>query len=545
MLVGNVFAEGFIFEERFRLSMLKYLTLAFALGSIFSCRSQHPVRNAQSPYPKREFRAVWIATVENIDWPSRGNYTPEKQQQELRDILDAHQRTGINAVLVQVRDAADAFYAKSPEPWSEWLTGKQGKAPEPFYDPLEFMITESHQRGMEFHAWLNLNRAAFKTAKSIAPDHISKRKPEWILTYDGMKLLNFGIPEVRQYITDVVVNIVKNYDVDGIHFDDYFYPYTVANETLKDQHTFREYPNGFDDIEDWRRNNTDLLIKQIAEAIKATKPYVKFGISPFGVWRNRKDSLEGSATAAGQTSYDNLYADTRKWVEQGWIDYIAPQNYFSRGFKLVPYQNLTLWWTQNSYDRHLYIGQAAYRLGRNEQAWQNLSEIGDQIRFNRSLPVVKGSIFFSSKSLTNNQKGLQDSLRTRLYRYPALVPSMPWKDNVPPLSPRKVEAHLGEDNTIFLHWDAPEKAADGGTAHYYVVYRFEKGEEPSTESAEHIVGICQENSFADTATLPDKKYLYFVTAVDRLHNESIVSNFVKIKSKERITTTRSITQGSD
>lgn len=525
--------------------MVRYLTFLLTICSIVSCRSQQPPRKSYVQHPKREFRAVWIATVDHIDWPTRGNYEPEKQKQEFRNILDAHQRTGINAVLVQVRDAADAFYAKSLEPWSEWLTGKQGKAPEPFYDPLEFMIAESHQRGLEFHAWLNLNRAAFKTSKNFSPDHVSRQKPEWIITYDGMKLLNFGIPEVRQYITDVVVNIVRNYDVDGIHFDDYFYPYTVANETLKDQHTFREHPNGFSDIEDWRRNNTDLLIKQIAEAIKTTKPYVKFGISPFGVWRNRKDSPEGSATAAGQTSYDNLYADTRKWVQMGWIDYIAPQNYFSRGFKLVPYQNLTLWWAQNSYDRHLYIGQASYRLGRNEQGWQSPSEIADQIRFNRGLPVVKGSIFFSSKSLTTNQKGIQDSLRTTLYRYPALIPTMPWKDNVAPLSPRKLEAHLGEDNTVFLHWDAPEKASDGGTAHYYVVYRFEKGEDPTTDSAEHIVAICPENSFADTSTLPDKKYLYFVTAVDRLHNESMISNQVKIRTAERPLSTRSATQNDN
>lgn len=527
-------------------NMLKLLTCLLTLSSFVSCRSQQPITQTQpSSFPKREFRAVWIATVDNIDWPKRGNYDPDLQRQELISILNTHQQTGINAVMVQVRDATDAFYAKSPEPWSEWLTGTQGKAPEPFYDPMEFMIEESHKRGIEFHAWLNLNRAAFKSAKSIAPDHISRTKPEWMLTYDGQKLMNFGIPEVRQYITDVVVNIVKNYDIDGIHFDDYFYPYPAANETLKDQQTFRDYPNGFSKIEDWRRNNTDLLIKQISEAIKATKPFVKFGISPFGVWRNHRDDPEGSNTTGYQSSYDNLYANTRKWVQLGWIDYIAPQVYFSKLFKLIPYQNLTSWWAQNSYGRHLYIGQAAYRIGKNEQGWQNLSEMPDQLRFNRSLYQVQGSIFFSSKSLTNNQKGIQDSLRTNFYHHPALIPTMPWKDNVPPLSPRKLEAHLSDDNTIFLMWDAPEKASDGETASYFVVYRFEKGEELTLESPEHIVGICRDNSFADSKTLPDKKYLYFVTSVDRLHNESMASNQVKIKTKEAASINRAVSQGSN
>ncbi|MFN8353875.1 MAG: family 10 glycosylhydrolase [Spirosomataceae bacterium] len=509
--------------------MTKILVCLLALFSCLSCRSQN---QGFSPSPKREFRAVWIATVDNIDWPQRGSYDAETQKQEFINILNSHQQSGINALFVQVRPASDAFFAKSTEPWSEWLTGQQGKAPEPFYDPLEFMINEAHQRGFEFHAWLNLNRAVHKSARTVAADNISKTHPEWILTYDGQKLLNFGLPEVRQYITNVVVNVVKNYDVDGIHFDDYFYPYTAVGQVLRDTDTFRNFPNGFTDIESWRRNNTDLLIKQIADAIKATKPYVKFGISPFGVWRNKKVDPSGSETSAGQTSYDNLYADTRKWVQEGWIDYIAPQVYFSQSFRLVPYKSLVSWWTQYSFNRHLYIGQGAYRVSGNDRdsGWHQPTELPSQVRYNRQYAQIQGSIFFSSKSITNNPRGIRDSLRTNLYRYPALIPTMPWKDNTPPLSPQSLAYEVNNNGTVSLYWQAPEKAADGDTAYYYVVYRFEKGEVVDLSKPDHIAGFAREPMFVDRIALADKKYLYLVTAVDRLHNESMASKEVKVRT---------------
>jgi uncharacterized lipoprotein YddW (UPF0748 family) len=486
-----------------------------------------------SPYPKRELRAVWIATVDNIDWPSRKGLPTLDQQKEFSKILDSHQQTGLNAVFVQVRDAADAYYAKSMEPWSEWLTGEQGKAPEPFYDPMEFMIEESHKRGLEFHAWLNLNRAVFKTATSVTANHISKTKPEWILTYDGQKLLNFGIPEVRDYITEVVVNIVKNYDVDGIHFDDYFYPYAAEGQVLKDNSAFELYnPQGFKSIDDWRRNNTDLLIKQIADAIKAQKSYVKFGISPFGVWRNKREDKEGSDTFGYNSSYDNLYADTRKWIKEGWIDYIAPQVYFNAEHKLIPYKNLVSWWAKNAYGRHLYIGQGAYRIGSDVKkgGWSDSLEMPNQLTFNRSMGQINGSIFFSSKSITNNPKGVQNTLN-KFYRFRALVPTMPWKDNVPPFSPISLEASVSDDNKqVILTWQPPYPSSDGERASYYVVYRFEKGETPSLEAPEHILATTRNTTFVDTTAVPNKKYLYIITSVDRLHNESMASREIKVKT---------------
>ena len=474
--------------------------------------------------PKREFRAVWVATVDNIDWPSKKTLLPSEQRDEFKAILDSHKKTGINAVLVQVRAAADAFYAKGSEPWSEWLTGKQGLAPSPAYDPLEFMVEETHQRGMEFHAWLNLNRVAHKVSKSIAPSSIGKKHPEWVLDYDGYRLFNFGLPEVRNYITEVTVNIVANYDIDGVHFDDYFYPYTAANQTLKDEAAFKKYAGRFTDKDDWRRNNVDLLIKQIADAITATKPHVKFGVSPFGVWRNQKDDATGSATQAGQTSYDNLYADTRKWLKAGWIDYMVPQIYFTRKFDKVPFENLTTWWTKNAFNRHLYIGQAAYRVGgakEKDPQWADPTELPAQVRFIRSFQEITGSVYFSSKSLINNKLGHADSLKNDLYRFPALIPTMPWKDNVPPLIPVNVTI-TNTANGPMLTWTAPPPARDGDQPAYYVVYRFDEKETPNTQDPRKIMGICKKDAFifTDKTTQANKRYLYALTAVDRLHNES-------------------------
>jgi uncharacterized lipoprotein YddW (UPF0748 family) len=485
-----------------------------------------------SAMPKREMRAVWIATVDNIDWPSRKGLPTDVQQQEFVNIIDKHAETGINAVFVQVRNACDAYYAKSLEPWSEWLTGEQGKAPSPYYDPLEFMIDESHKRGLEFHAWLNLNRAVFKRATSLTSDHISKTHPEWMLAYDGQKLLNFGIPEVRQYITDVVLNLTRNYDIDGIHFDDYFYPYPASGQEIPDHDTFRQHPNGFRNIEDWRRNNTDLLIKQISEAVRAEKPYVKFGISPFGVWRNKREDLNGSETYGYNSSYDNLFADTRKWVKMGWIDYIAPQVYFNASHKLIPYQNLVRWWASNSFGRHLYIGQAAYRVAGDTKSggWNNSEELTNQIRFNRNFEQIQGSIFFSSKSITNNAKGIKDSLQYRFYRFPALIPTMPWKDNTPPIPPTNLSVTRNAEDNVFLEWAPPPRASDGERANYYVIYRFEKDHPIILNDPSHIVGISRIPEFVDTSAQNDHRYIYIITSVDRLHNESVGSRELRVKT---------------
>lgn len=514
-LIGLTFCMRLIVKKIPIIAFSLLLTIILLQG----CKAQSTDFEAIYP-PKREFRAVWIATVDNIDWPSSKNLVPDEQRNEFSALLDFHKRNGMNAVFVQVRAAGDAFYAKSSEPWSEWLTGQQGRKPEPMWDPMEFMIKESHRRGLEFHAWLNLNRLVHKSSKSVSSENISRLHPDWILSYDGYKLFNFGIPEVRQFITEIAVNVAKNYDVDGIHFDDYFYPYAVAGQVIYDDATFRQYGRGFTNKNDWRRNNVDLLVKQIHDALMEVNPKIKFGISPCGVWRNKGTDSEGSKTYGALASYDDLYADSRKWVREGWVDYIAPQVYFSSKFGKVPYKNLVDWWTENCYGRHFYVGLGAYRVGGKEKdtQWANPNELPNQIRYSRE-NEAEGTIFFSSRSLKNNNLGFVDTLRNNLFHYPALVPTMSWKDAVPPLTPKSLKATL-LNNGLELFWEKPDQASDGETATYYVIYRFAPDEKPSAHDPRKIIGMAFEGEkFVDMTIQVGERYVYYITAVDRLHNE--------------------------
>ncbi len=393
---------------------------------------QVPPAKAQ---PVFEFRAVWVASVVNIDWPSRKGLSVNAQQSEFVHLLDMHQRNGMNAVIVQVRPAADAFYPSQYEPWSEYLMGKQGLPPTPYYDPLQFMIDETHKRGMEFHAWLNPYRAVFKIgSSSIAPSHITRIHPEWFVSYAGQKIFNPGMPEVREHVARVVKDIVSRYDIDGLHMDDYFYPYPDSKgNDFPDRKAFEKYGSGMKRA-DWRRSNCDSIIKTMHEIIQATKPTVKFGISPFGVWRNRTKDHDGSDTRAGVTNYDDLYADILLWMKEGWIDYVTPQLYWERGHKLCDYDTLLAWWNQNTYGRHLYIGHAMERAGTNA-AWRNKDELPNQIKHLREYPTTQGSVYFSSKSFETNPNGWCDSLRNNYYALPALPPSMPWIDSIAPDKP--------------------------------------------------------------------------------------------------------------
>ncbi|WP_420151301.1 family 10 glycosylhydrolase [Spirosoma sp.] len=479
------------------------------------------------PPPKREFRAVWIATIDNLDWPSRKGLPVADQQREIVSMFDQYQVIGLNAVVVQVRSAADAFYAKSSEPWSEWLTGQQGLAPAPFYDPLEFMIDQAHQRGLEFHAWFNLDRATYSKYSNIAPTNIIHRKPEWMLTYGGRKLFNLGIPAVRSYIAGIVANVVREYDVDGIHFDDYFYPYAEAGQTLRDDSTYRAYSNGIKNKGDWRRDNVNKLVAELRDSVRANKAWVKFGISPFGIWKNQVSDPEGSATRGGQSYYD-IYADTRKWVREGLIDYIVPQLYFSSEFERAPYKTLVDWWTRNCTNStcQLYIGHGAYRVGRGSErdpGWWRPTEFSDQMRYNRQQKTVLGSVFFSARNLKANPMAINDSLQTNFYRHLALVPTMPWLDSIPPLPPYDLKAAVTPDG-VELVWQKPSEARDGDGAATYLVYRFE-GQRPRIRLNDPrcIVAKCVGGSttrFLDKLANPKKKYVYAITALDQLHNES-------------------------
>ncbi len=477
---------------------------------------------------KREFRGAWVATIANIDWPTRKILSSEDQQTEFKQLISIQKKAGINAVLVQVRAASDAFYARSVEPWSEWLTGVQGNSPEPYYDPMLFMIEEAHENGLEFHAWLNLNRGMHKNATSLTSDHITVTHPEWFFSYSGYKIYDFGIPQVRDYIKEIVLNIVRNYDVDGIHFDDYFYPYQETGQVINDRESFRRYGRGFSNIEDWRRYNINILVKELSEEIRKEKKWVKFGISPFGVWRNKSDDPEGSETRAGQPSYDNLYADTRKWAQYGWVDYIAPQAYFPFEHKLVPYAKLTDWWSVNHGKALLYMGQGIYRVDANsdQEGWNNPRQIPRQIRYNRLSGEVTGSIYFSSKNLVNNKLGVSDSLR-KYYAGKTLMPEMPWKDQVKPNAPYKIEVSKIGHEAVVVKWQKPEKPAhDGDEPTAYVVYRFDENEELNLENAGAIQDIVRAvgiNNYIDRNIKNAKSYYYVVTSLDRVQNESLPS----------------------
>jgi len=384
--------------------------------------------------PNYEFRGVWVASVENIDWPSKRNLPVAQQKEEFIRLLDMHQANGMNAIVMQIRPAGDALYPSQYEPWSEYLTGKQGLPPNPYYDPLEFMISETHKRGMEFHAWLNPYRAVFNILKSsVAPSHISRIHPEWFLVYGDKKYFNPGLPEVMEHTVRVVKDILTRYDVDAIHMDDYFYPYRIAGKEFPDQQTFQKYGNGLSK-DDWRRSNCDSIIVQLYRAIRSTNPRVKFGISPFGVWRNKSQDPMGSETKAGQTNYDDLYADILLWLEKGWIDYVTPQLYWERGHKLADYDVLLKWWNDHAYEKQVYIGMGIYRAGNNE-AWKNKNELPGQIRELRKYKTTQGSVYFNSRVFEKNPNGWNDSLRNNYYHYPALIPPMPWINNDAPEQP--------------------------------------------------------------------------------------------------------------
>jgi len=473
--------------------------------------------------PKREFRGVWIATVENIDWPSPKS-TADVQKKQFTDILNDHQETGINAIIFQVRPAADAFYAKSTEPWSKWLNGTQGLAPNPLYDPLEFAITEAHKRGMELHAWFNPYRATNDNKYyALAPNHITNLKPEWFFTYGGQKLFNPGLPEVREYIIHIILNVLDNYDVDGIHMDDYFYPYPIDGQNINDGDAYAKYGAGFSDIKDWRRHNVDTLIQMLGDSIHKHKPRVKFGVSPFGIWANKYQNPEGSDTHGGSSYYEN-YADVLKWLKNGWVDYAVPQLYWPRNSHAANYDTLLNWWSNNTYNRHLYIGMAVYRIAERSKAsiaYKNPTELPNQMRDLRNNPRVEGSVFFSSNSLTNNFGGFADSLSADFYKYPALPPPMLWLDSIPPNVPQNLVAkQLGLG--VNLTWQAPLPAKDNEPVYGYVIYRFDGNAKVDISDPKNILEIQYNNSLSyfDSGVQKGKTYLYVITALDRLKNES-------------------------
>ena len=548
--------------------------------------SEHSLKAQDYEVPKKEFRASWIATVINLDWPLSSGLPPRYQKDDLLNKLDRLKSAGINVVYFQIRTEGDALYDSPTEPWSKYLTGEEGRAPDPYWDPLTFAIEEAHKRGMELHAWLNpyramrtipsdfsqktvlneemdpsleviLNREFDQESKmkvsgtsQRADNHVSNTHPEWLLVMnDKIAIFDPGLQEAIEYNRDIVMDVVNRYDVDGIHFDDYFYPYppnhmgsSSANEKLDDE-TFAKYPRGFTDKDDWRRANVDLLVQMIHDSIQVVKPWVKFGISPFGIW---KSGVPGGIS--GMNAFDTIYGDGIAWLEQRTVDYITPQLYWGieRWYSVgQDYRALADWWADQAHknERHMYPGHGLYRTSSRTFSGTlfNQNEMPRQIKHNRSNPLIQGSVFFRAKNITSySSKGFADTLKTNYYRYAALTPTMSWKDSIAHATPQNLQVQRDAENEyeFQLSWDVVKvdldsKASASGYVDSlvkYAIYRVDAAEQPDPSSAMneyyHLVGVAGTSEFTDVAPPSEHKYWYFITSATRNSIESSPSSVI-------------------
>ncbi len=405
------------------------------------------------PSPDVEFRGVWVATVNNIDWPEPHDYNPESQKAAFRRLLDYYEALNFNAVIVQVRPSGDAFYPSKIVPWSRFLTGREGSPGRWKEDPLEFMIDEARSRGMEFHAWLNPYRAASNLRISdLSSWHVYHQHPDWIVRYGSRYYLDPGIPEVRSHIVDIVEELVNHYEIDGIHFDDYFYPYPEDGQSFDDRSTFVRYGlSHFEDRETWRRANVDSLVENVSRKIRALRPDVKFGISPFGVWRNVEDDPRGSKTMAGHATYDDLFADPLVWIENGWVDYLAPQLYWSNYHSKAAYPVLAKWWHQYGEMVDIYIGHGIYKVGNDgDRVWHDFNEVPRQLAWNRSLDGINGCVFYSAKSLMAYPR-LAERLKSSYFSSKALS-GVNYKTQ-PKIQAPDIKKVRARRNTLFVDLD--------------------------------------------------------------------------------------------
>lgn len=482
--------------------------------------------NISASQKKREMRGVWIATVANIDWPSQRNLTSKAQRMEMRTMLDGLAKNNINAIIMQIRPTADSFYPSALEPWSHWLTGKQGVMPNSYYDPLQFLIEEAHKRCIEVHVWLNPYRVTNSDKLDIlSKGHLYYKNKDLFVKYGGKYYFDPGLDETREFLNRVVEDVVGRYDIDAIHFDDYFYPYRVANEEFPDEASFRKHPRGYapNQKNDWRRNNVDLIIAELQKTIKTLKPWVEFGISPFGVWRNNNVDPRGSATRAGVQNYDDLYADILKWLYEGTIDYVVPQLYWEIGKKVADYEILAKWWSENSYGKNLYIGLYASQLGNPQApaAWRIGNELVRQLNMNKRHPQIDGEVYFSAKEFLKNKQGLNDSLQNNFYKYPAICPVNRNIQGEPSAQPQNIRV-VKDGSEAYILWDEVDEEG-GCQVAYYVVYAFKGKKVGDLNDPANIVLRTTENC-VDLREL-DKKfkgnYTFVVTAINRFKHESV------------------------
>ncbi|GBD87886.1 hypothetical protein BMS3Abin03_01820 [bacterium BMS3Abin03] len=475
----------------------------------------------QPSLPKREMRAVWVATISNIDWPSSKYLSTKDKINELKNLFDRLKDAGINAVFFQVRAECDAFYDSPYEPWSEWLTGRRGEEPYPYFDPLKLAVKEAHSRGMELHAWVNPLRVSNRTDDSSkSPNHISRVHPGWILRFRNYEMLDPGIPGVRKYVAKIVADVVRRYDVDGVNFDDYFYPYSPRIQR-EDFESYTLYGGKFSRISDWRRENINSLIKVVHDSIISVNPKVKFGISPFGIVKN------SYAGTSGLNSYSDVYTDPLNWLKDKTIDYIVPQLYWTIGNKDADYENLLKWWASVVDGQHLYIGQTLTYSGKVLK--RNLNdELNAQLNLNRDFRNVSGSVFFSASTLLKN---LEVKRGNGIFEYRALVPDMSYKDSIPPLSPTGLKVYQ-ISNSIILKWKKEKPAADGETAKFYVIYGFEENDVNFNDPRNiiDIISGSEEVYEIQIKGLSERDKYFAVTSLDALNNESSDISYVKLLS---------------
>ncbi|MCP2265075.1 Uncharacterized lipoprotein YddW, UPF0748 family [Promicromonospora thailandica] len=497
---------------------------ATALGATAMTGNASP-RPSSDLNLKRELRAMWIASVANIDWPSASGLDAEAQKAEFVRHLEVARENGLNAVFVQVRPTADAFWDSPYEPWSQYLTGTQGQ--DPGYDPLAFMVAEAHARNIELHAWFNPYRVSMQPDPALlVADHPARQHPDWVWAYGGRLYFDPGIPEAREHIQRAILHAVESYDIDGVHFDDYFYPYPVPGETVPDTATYERYGAGFDAIEDWRRDNVDRFVETMSSRIKAVKPWVKFGISPFGIWRNSSTDPLGSDTAGSQ-SYDDQYADTRKWVLEGWLDYVNPQIYWQIGLAVADYAALVPWWAEVAAQSgtQLYVGEALYKM--TSGVFTDPEELTNHVdlcrEVSRDVGPVHGNVYYSAVHVPADPQGGMSRVVADHYRHPALIPPMPHLPADPVAAPVLANARRVDDGVRLHVTDIGSRIA---RATSFAVYRVRGAVDAvDIDDPANLVGTFRSasgrvHSWLDTTAAPGVRYTYVVTALDRVWNES-------------------------
>ncbi|MEL4505690.1 family 10 glycosylhydrolase [Luteococcus sp. H138] len=470
---------------------------------------------------KHSMRAMWIASVSNLNWPSRAGLSPKQSQAELIGLLELAKRNGHNAVVLQVRPTADTFWPSKREPWSHWLTGTQGR--NPGWDPMAFAVQQAHQRGLELHAWVNPYRVAQDaTGKKLSASHPARKHKDWTVSYGGKLYYNPGLPQVRKHVVDTITEMVAKYDVDAVHFDDYFYPYPVSGKSFNDSATYARYGKSMG-LAAWRRSNINLLISDTRKAIQRTRPGTQLGVSPFAVWRNAQTDSRGSATTAGVETYDDLYADTRTWLRAGMVDYLVPQVYWSRSLKAARYGTVTQWWAdlaRQSPRSNVYLGEASYKVGApGDKAWRNSRELVSHLelvskqRDARGRAVLQGHMFFDASSVRANKLDAHRIVAREWYGKPALTPRTPWLDSRAPAAPSV--KRVGNDLRI---------QAPGATQ--LVIYRVVKpGRVNGCDLADtRFVAAVVNNTGRWTIPAAQRgNAAWLVSAVDRGSNESAVT----------------------